>query len=319
MNTLNLKLQESVNDITLPKIEEIVLEFIGVGSKVFQIGKQGPIPFEVISGSVTFYKANSVSDLTTEGKTAYSNSFPNTDSHHLAVVSSSCKIRLLPSLASGIWVTNVSQNGMSVSGSTILGVETFPYLPFNSSKHYPLFNMSPSYITKDIAIEDICNVAESFHIDCFNFDVPVVGTFTEAMRAMIQSSLRYFRFQFSKPFSGQFNLDLGLIPHTQCLYIRFLNFAGRNGSVNFTFNANYGGTNWFSSFPGSGWQLYIPQISLSTEVIDKIIIELARNTVIGAPLSAGEIRLNGTRSSASDAAWATIAARWGLTEGGVFV
>lgn len=117
MNTLNLKLQESVNDITLPKIEEIVLEFIGVGSKVFQIGKQGPIPFEVISGSVTFYKANSVSDLTTEGKTAYSNSFPNTDSHHLAVVSSSCKIRLLPSLASGIWVTNVSQNGMSVSGS----------------------------------------------------------------------------------------------------------------------------------------------------------------------------------------------------------
>ena len=53
MNTLNLKLQESVNDITLPKIEEIVLEFIGAGSKVFQIEKQGQIPFEVISGSVT--------------------------------------------------------------------------------------------------------------------------------------------------------------------------------------------------------------------------------------------------------------------------
>lgn len=327
MNSLNLKLQSSVNNILLPKLEEIVLGFtrkVGTtGACVIQIISSANISFEVVNGSITLYPASSSTDVTIGAKTEYAGSVPS--GFVLVIFTPNSKLRLLPTLSTGSYIRRLLVF-VGVDGSSYGSIESLETLPYNSYNCYGIQALPTPPV--DIDINDIINVNDSMFIYFTSGFVYMKGTLIQAHKTLIDATFsnvalftngNNYNLQIYKPITGTLNLDIGCLPNLTW-YVSTAKGALSNGTLNIIFDTNYGGSNWLSGNKYStGWTLNLQGCTLiDTTVVDKIIIELARQVGANAPLT-NQFKLHGVRSSASDTAWATIAARWNLTEAGVFV
>lgn len=323
MEGLRLKLKESVNNILLEKEGEILLRFengyFPQGRSVVNIVTTNPVPFEVVTGTVTIY-ATSGNSFDPAGKTELTTTIPS--GQILVLFSAGAKVRLLPTLSSNL--TEITSTDPAFDNASLLYIDSFEDMPYSQKNTY--FIAPNQSAPKDIDMSSL--ISEDGVVVLVNRRVPdcnpyLKGSFTTAMRAIVESSMAKFQygypfdFSFIRPISGVLNIELGAIPHTAWNLYSTDNTLSA-GVVNYTFNENYGGNNWFARPVKytNGWRLILIDTVVPTAIVDKIIIELARSVGGDTP---ADFRLHGVRSSASDAAWATISSAWGLTTGGVFV
>lgn len=330
MKSLNLKLSSEISNVELPVLNEIQVQVRRIGGTFGRVNMSllasKDLPFEIISGDMDVYIASSGTDLDISGKTKIENGYIPSSSHYFILDFREKTIfRMITNPDTDTYVLEIS--AYQTDGGSMLHLIDYAKLPWNKLGVIKAGLMDYQW-NYEVDISDLYDVDAEFCQLQRSGQFPYVfGTLNAQQKVLLENSVApnelwpygdYLFIAYNSPYANELKIDLGLIPIGTYVFLVLEGDLSDITKTTITFNENYGSSNWFVNHKYiEGWKLELTGAVLSSDVVDKILIELARWS--NQSLNPQSIKLRGTRTSASDAAWLKISTNWNLTVEDVFV